>query len=110
MAEAGAWRDGLRLLGPSVHHQVILESDSMELLALWRSWDEQRSEITPILREVHDMTRGLSSFITMHTRRSGNVPAHICASQASSNHAVAWENNPPNFLLVQLHANYNHID
>jgi hypothetical protein len=61
-AEAEAWRDGLRFLGLSGHHQVILESDSMELIALWRSPDEQHSQITPILREVHAMTRGLSYF------------------------------------------------
>jgi hypothetical protein len=43
--EAKAWRDGLRHLEPT-HQQVILETDSMELLALWNSRDVQRSEIS----------------------------------------------------------------
>jgi hypothetical protein len=63
VVEAEAWRDGLRLLEPT-HQQVILEIDSMELLALWNCRDVQRSEVSPILNEVYAMTRNLSSFRT----------------------------------------------
>jgi NADH:ubiquinone oxidoreductase subunit E len=56
MKEAEAWRDGLRLLDPSVHRHVILEYDSMEVIKLWRTRDDQRSEIIPIMKEVQDMT------------------------------------------------------
>jgi hypothetical protein len=63
VVEAEAWRDGLRLLEPT-HQQVILEIDSMELLALWNCRDVQRSEVSPILNEVHAMTQNLSSFRT----------------------------------------------
>jgi hypothetical protein len=48
VAEAEAWRDRLRLLGQSDYQQVILESDSMVLITLWRTREEQCSEITPI--------------------------------------------------------------
>jgi hypothetical protein len=110
VAEAEAWRDGLRLIGPSVHQQVILEADSMEMIALWRSRDEQRWEITPILKEIQAMTTSLSSFTTLHIRRTGNVAAHICARHASSIHVAVWENNPPSFLLRQLNDYCNHND
>jgi hypothetical protein len=109
VAENEAWRDGLRLLRSS-HQRVILESDSMERIALWRSRDEQRSEITPILKEIQAMTTGLSTFITTHTRRTGNSAAHTCARHASSIQTVVWENNPPSFLLRQLCTDCNHND
>jgi ribonuclease HI len=48
VAEAEAWRDRLRILGQSDYQQVILESDSMVLITLWRAREEQCSEITPI--------------------------------------------------------------
>jgi hypothetical protein len=110
VVEAEAWRDGLRPLGPSVHQQVILESDSMEMIALWKSRDEQRLEITPILKEIQIMTMGISLFTTVHPRRMGNIAAHICARHASSIQDVVWENNPPSFLLRQLNADCNHND
>jgi ribonuclease HI len=52
VAEAEAWRDGLRLLGQSGHQQVILETDSLELITLWRAREKQCSEVTPILKEI----------------------------------------------------------
>jgi hypothetical protein len=110
VAEAEAWRDGLRLLGQSGHQQVILKSDSMELITLWRSREEQRLEITPILKEIHTMIAGISSFTTLHTRRTGNMVAHICAKYASSIQDIVWENNPPSFLLKQVMADCNHND
>jgi ribonuclease HI len=110
VAEAEARRDGLRLLGQSGHQQVILESDSLELITLWRSREEQRSEITPILREIQTMIAGILSFKTLHTRRTGNMVAHICAKNASSSHDIVWGNNPPSFLLKQLRADCNHND
>jgi hypothetical protein len=42
VAEAEAWRHGLWLLGEPIHQQVIMESDSMKLIALWRSRDKPR--------------------------------------------------------------------
>jgi ribonuclease HI len=110
VAEADSWRDGLRLIDPSVHHHVILESYSMEVLKLWKTWDEQRSEITPILKEIQGLIEGLASFTTMHTRHLGNVAVHLCARQASSSHAVVSECNLPNFLIQQLHDDFNHTD
>jgi ribonuclease HI len=110
VAEAEAWRDGLRLLGPSPQQQVILETDLMELITLWRSREDHRLEVTPILKDIQAMTMVYSSFSMIHTRRMGNTAAHICARNASSSHAVVWEGNPPSFLLRQLNEDCNHPD
>jgi ribonuclease HI len=77
VAEAEAWRDGLRLLGQSSYQQVVLESNSLELITLWRAWEKQQSEITPILKEIQTMVAGISSFKTLHIRRTGNMVAHF---------------------------------
>nr|CAB3480589.1 unnamed protein product [Digitaria exilis] len=53
VAEAEACRDGLRLTlmrgGPE---HVILESDSLQLVSLWKGRCKQRSEIATILDEM----------------------------------------------------------
>jgi hypothetical protein len=56
------------------------------------------------------MIADISLFTTLHTRRTGNMVAHICAKHASSIQDVVWENNPPSFLLKQLIADCNHND
>jgi hypothetical protein len=72
---------------------VVLESDSFE---------KQRSEITPILKEIQTMVLSISSFTVVHTRRAANMVAHICAKNVSDIQSVVWENNPPSFLVKQL--------
>jgi hypothetical protein len=42
VAKAEAWRDGLWLLGPSPHQRVILETNSLELITIWRSRESRR--------------------------------------------------------------------
>jgi hypothetical protein len=49
VGEADACRDGLRLLPTSPQQGVILETDSLEFVTLWRGRGKHRSEITPIL-------------------------------------------------------------
>jgi hypothetical protein len=56
VVEAEAWRDGLRHLGPSPQQKVILETDSLELINLWQSQGEHRSEVKPILKDIQGMT------------------------------------------------------
>ncbi|KAF8692309.1 hypothetical protein HU200_039918 [Digitaria exilis] len=85
VAEAEACRDGLPLTlmrgGPE---HVILESDSLQLVSLWKDCCKQRSEISTILR-------------------SGNGVAHLCAKNASSSSpSPQWYSQPPRFLLATL--------
>jgi hypothetical protein len=42
----------------------------------------------PHLKEIQTMIAGISSFKTSHTRRTGNMVAHICAKNASSIHCL----------------------
>ncbi|KAF8701432.1 hypothetical protein HU200_033597 [Digitaria exilis] len=85
VAEAEACRDGLRLTlmrgGPE---HVILESDSLQLVSLWKGRCKQRSEIATILRSI-------------------NGAAHLCAKNASScSPSPQWYSQPPSFLLATL--------
>jgi ribonuclease HI len=99
MVEAEAWRDGLRLLGPLPQQKVILETDSLELVNLWRGYEDYRSEVHPILQDVQVMSSIFSSFLVRHIKQSGNAAAHTCARNASCNLAIVWEGTPPRFLL-----------
>jgi hypothetical protein len=89
---------------------VVLESDSLELITLWKGREKQRSEITPILKEIQTMVLRISSFTVVHIRRTANMVAHLCAKNGSSIQSVVWENNPPSFLVKQLMAECNHND
>jgi hypothetical protein len=50
-------------LGPVPQQKVILESNSLELVNLWRPREDYRSEVHPILQDVQAMTSALSSFL-----------------------------------------------
>jgi hypothetical protein len=52
MVEAEALRDGIRLLRPMPQQKVILETDSLELVNLWRRRENHHSEMHPILQDV----------------------------------------------------------
>ncbi|KAF8691694.1 hypothetical protein HU200_040080 [Digitaria exilis] len=85
VAEAEAYRDGLRLtLMRGAPEHVILESDSLQLVSLWKDRCKQRSEIATILDEMQEMVTALPSVTFVHVTRSVNGAAHLCAKNASS--------------------------
>ncbi|KAF8690254.1 hypothetical protein HU200_041323 [Digitaria exilis] len=87
---------------------VLLETDSVELVALWRHRKEQRSELAPILNDIEIMARSFSSFKISYVRREANITAHVCAKNASSSFNI-WANDPPSFLVQALHNDCNPI-
>jgi ribonuclease HI len=102
IAEAEAMRDGVRL-AQGAQEGIIVETDSQELVSLWRSRKEARSEIATILHDVQEMAAAFSSFTVSHVRRSANCAAHICARNISSSSVVAvWVQQPPSFLQASL--------
>ncbi|OEL30144.1 hypothetical protein BAE44_0008836 [Dichanthelium oligosanthes] len=83
MAEAEACRDGVKLIDPGDRRAVVAETDSLELVALWNSMGEHRSEISVILEDIQEITSVFSAFSLVHVRRSANTAAHLCAKFAS---------------------------
>jgi ribonuclease HI len=83
-AEAEALRDGVRLIPEGSTEHVILETDSQELVSLWKNKSKYRSEVTAILGDIEEMITTLPSVRIVHTRRSANYAAHLCAQHASA--------------------------
>ncbi|KAG2610957.1 hypothetical protein PVAP13_4KG222510, partial [Panicum virgatum] len=68
--------------------RVTAETDSQELVSLWRSRGEDRSELTAIFSDE-----------LVHVRRSANFAAHLCARNGcNSSSALVWVEQPPSFL------------
>ena len=71
MTEAEALRDGIRLIPQGTLDRVIAETDSEELVSLWRSRGTDMSEIATILCDVQELA--FSSFVIVHVRRTANA-------------------------------------
>ena len=109
-AEAEALRAGVQLIYSVSHGSVIMETDSLELAGLWNNKDTQRSQFTPIFRDIQEMSLSLSSFNVIHARRSANKAAHLCASFAEHREFKVWASAPSTFLLQVLQDDCNHHD
>lgn len=99
LTEVEALRDGLRLIPQGTLERVTAETDSQELVSLWRSRGEDRSELTAIFSDVQDLAATFTSFELVHVRRSANFAAHLCARNGcNSSSALVWVEQPPSFL------------
>jgi ribonuclease HI len=102
VAEAEAFRDGARSVPSGTREGVIIETDSQELVSLWRSRKEGRSEVAAILQDVQDISTNFSSFTVKHICRTANAAAHTCASNSPSGSVSVWVSQPPSFLQACL--------
>jgi hypothetical protein len=98
MAEVEAFRDGVRLIPAGTRERIVVESDWLELVMLWKNKGNHRSEIKAILDDVEEMISDFTSFQLLHTRRERNFAAHLSAQHASSTLASFVWFNPPSFL------------
>ena len=97
--KAEALWDGVRLIPQGTLERVLVETDSPELVSLWRSRGEDRSELVAIFSDVQDLSAMLTSFELVHVRRSANNAAHLCARNAcNSSSALVWVEQPPSFF------------
>ncbi|KAF8780550.1 hypothetical protein HU200_001685 [Digitaria exilis] len=82
MTEAKALRAVVRLIDPGDQRAVVAETDSLELVSLWKSMGKYRSQFTLV-----------------HVSRS--VATHLCAKFASRDRgSQVWVQEPPSFLLL----------
>ena len=107
LAEAEAFRDGVRLIPQGTMEHILVETDSQELALLWKNRRRNLSEISVILDEVEEMASYFSYFRVIHTRRSANFAAHLCAQHATSLLDNFVWSLPPSFLQQCLQFDYN---
>lgn len=89
--------------------QIIMESDSKQLVDLWNESLLTRSEVTPILAEIRELSRSFLNFSLCHVKRQCNIVAHLCAKKASSNPSWCMWRDIPNFMREALLRDCNSI-
>ena len=87
MLEARASRDGLILARQQGEQKVILETDCLELVNLWKK-DSQRSIIDPILKEIESIVLAFQEFAFVFVKHCCNKIAHVLACKTSHEYAT----------------------
>jgi ribonuclease HI len=105
-AEAEGCRDGLRMVLEGGFRRVVIETDSLQFVTIWKNRRQQRSEIAVIL-EMKESASTLISFDCIHAKRSANEVAHLCAKYVTSSSCSFVWHEPPSFLLPSLQRDCN---
>jgi len=75
--------------------KVYLETDSLELVQLWKKMDFQRSPVESILTEIKELSLAFSDFIFNSIGRDCNRVAHELAKQITdTNRSEVWHETP----------------
>jgi hypothetical protein len=61
-----------------------VETDSQEVVSLWKNKGKHRSKNTAILDDVEEMVSNFTFVQVLHTERSANFTVHLCEQHASS--------------------------
>jgi hypothetical protein len=101
--EADAVRDGIKLAADMRLQRVIIETDALELVNLWREPGTGRPIISSVCQVIRELSGFFSSFILAHVNRGANEAAHSCAHIASPvRKQCMWINYTPAFLASIL--------
>ena len=91
--EAMACRDGLMLAVQLGLQRIALETDSLELVQLWK--ESQRFVVDPVLQEIDQRRLAFHEFSFSHVSRNCNKIAHLLAKQVTStNRSERWHVTP----------------
>lgn len=94
--EAVACREGVAFARSLGVQKIQVESDSQELLKIWEMGELQRSRISPIIKEIKELSIVFHDFSLVYANRSCNHVAHTLAKQVSEgNEVVEWQSAPP---------------
>jgi ribonuclease HI len=77
--EASACRDALALAKQHGVQRVLLETDCMDLVNLWKKKEMQRYVVDPILKEIEDLSLAFHEFSFSYVNRVCNKFAHVLA-------------------------------
>jgi hypothetical protein len=79
--------------------QVIIESDSLELVSLWKTRNSHRASILPV-KQIQELVEGCNYFDILHVNREANLAAQNIAKFASSSDPdCAWISQVPEYIL-----------
>lgn len=93
--EALACQEGLVLARQCGVQRIHLETDCLELVRLWELGDLQRSTVSPILKEMKNISSDFLEFRFSFANRDCNRVAHLLARQVSStNRWAVWHEAP----------------
>lgn len=95
-AEAKAFEAGIIFVKDVGVQDIILERDSMIMYRALTELSPPPQSVASIVEGILEIVREFRSVQFSHTRRQGNIPAHILAKQASSiaDFTVWIEENP----------------
>ena len=72
-----------------------METDSQELVKLWEIGGLQRSSISPIIRDIREISASFLDFSLVYVNRACNHVAHTLAKQVSDgNRTGEWQLAP----------------
>ncbi|XXG66509.1 hypothetical protein AAC387_Pa06g0064 [Persea americana] len=82
---------------------TILEGDCLRVIQALQMISPDLSPIGHPIEEVEDRLRSFQSANISHTKREGNIVAHLLAtSPAEGDSPVYWIEDPPSFIIDQL--------
>jgi hypothetical protein len=82
--EAYVCGDGDKLIIHMNISQVIMESDLLELVSLWKTRNNHRDSTLHVLKQIHELVGGCKYFDILHVNREVNLSPHNIAKFASS--------------------------
>ena len=84
---------------------IILEGDSLIMYRALRELSPPPQSVAAIVEGILDLVKEFRSVQFSHTRRQGNIPAHILAKHASSiaDFTIWIEENPYFIEQVLIH-------
>ena len=75
--------------------QVLLETDCLELVQLWKKKEMRRSIVGTVLKEIEALSLAFQDFSFSHISQSCNKVAHCLARQVTSSHRMErWHVTP----------------
>ena len=105
ICETLALRDGVIFANLRGFTHVIMETDCLEIVNLWKNRHNSLSVVAPLLLEVGELALAFDLFDVQHVNRSANLPAHLCAKHACTlNVTKCWLDVIPSFLVTSLMA------
>lgn len=101
--EARACKDGSHpiLARDSGIQRLVLETDSQELVKIWEmtKCSEVRSCISPIIRDIRELSAVFLDFSLVYTNRSCNQVAHVLDRQVSDDNRMGeWHSSAPSCI------------
>lgn len=96
-SEALTCRDGELAIRVGVQ-KIILKTDGNQLVDLFSEGARTRSDVTPVIEEIRELSKSFREFVFRFVNRRYNIVAHFCAKQVSGNSSWCMWLETSNFM------------